>query len=127
MTDQSAHGSLQEEVAKLAAVLSARLQPTETAAKSRAGDWTPAADAARPVACELCPICQLIALVRGERTESIDKLLGSAMLLISALTDHLQPSEAAPEPAESPSRENSAPPSRPSAPSTPRVLRINVE
>lgn len=118
MTDQPSHGSLAEEFAKLAAVLSERLQ-SSTTPKPHPGDRSFGTESAVPAACEVCPICQLIALVRGQRTESVDKLLGSAVTLMAALTDHLQqPESAPPEPAD---------PSTASQQQTSRVFRINVE
>jgi hypothetical protein len=83
------HGSLSEEAGKLAEILEAWL----AGARQSAGAWA-AADPTDSAAggerlhspeCRVCPICRLLALLRGVRPETYEHLLDAAASLVAAL------------------------------------------
>lgn len=85
--------SLTDELRKLAVALS-KLEDHDAhgAAPDGAGaseDPNEPPASAQPAACRYCPICQLIALARGQRTESLDSLVTAATGLLSALTSYV--------------------------------------
>ena len=82
------HGSLHEEAGKLAEVLEAWL----ASAREGAGGWLAgatdgpgAADGATSPECRLCPICRLLAVLRGARPETYEHLLDAAASVVAAL------------------------------------------
>lgn len=80
------HGSLQEEAGKLAELLEAWL----AGARQTAGAWAsadPAGDGEGPHSpeCRICPICRLLALLRGVRPETYEHLLDAAASLLAAV------------------------------------------
>lgn len=85
--------SLTDELRKLAVALSkledhdAHGAAAEGATASEDPHGAPAS--AQPAACRYCPICQLIALARGQRTESLDSLVTAATGLLGALTSYV--------------------------------------
>jgi hypothetical protein len=80
------HGSLHEEAGKLAELLEAWL----AGARQSAGAWA-ASDPEDEGAglhspeCRVCPICRMLALVRGVRPETYEHLLDAAASLLAAL------------------------------------------
>lgn len=98
------HATLGEELRAVAALLLERLGP----ALERARAGAPAAEGT----CASCPVCAVLALVRGERPELAARLAERASALLDALAAALD-EPPAPEPA------------RPAP--TRRVQRIRVE
>lgn len=80
----TAHGTLAEEARRLAEAFS---------------DWSHdhtvglAADAATAEECRYCPLCQLIAVVRGQRPEVSARLLESGAAFLEALRTLLTPAD----------------------------------
>ena len=80
------HGSLHEEAGKLAEILEAWL----AGARQSASAWSAAnadgdADGLHSPECRICPICRLLATVRGVRPETYEHLLDAAASLLAAL------------------------------------------
>ncbi|GAB3302538.1 hypothetical protein EK0264_02015 [Epidermidibacterium keratini] len=85
--DQDKVEGLTDELRKLAAALG-KLDD-HTAHDAPAGAVSGESETTQPAACRYCPICQLIALARGQRTESLDSLVTAATGLLSALTSYV--------------------------------------
>jgi hypothetical protein len=80
------HGSLSEEAGKLAEILEAWL----AGARQSAGAWAAAeptgdSESLHSPECRVCPICRLLALLRGVRPETYEHLLDAAASLVAAL------------------------------------------
>ena len=93
------HGTLQEEAAKLAEVLEVWLAGAREAAgawlpdpEAAPGDGAGAGGAAAPE-CRLCPICRLLAALRGVRPETFEHLLDAAASLVAALRVNVEASD----------------------------------
>lgn len=81
-------GSIGEELHKLTAAFAQWATTHRTDAE---GDTARTGQAAgRPISCDYCPICQLIAIGRGQRPEAVAKLIDSATLALHAVTEYLQ-------------------------------------
>jgi hypothetical protein len=122
------HGEVGEELRLLGLALLDRVEPRmrsvlaglRVEAAAAAGQ---PAGAERPVACEWCPVCATIALVRGEAPELGGRVADHAGALLTALRAVLdqpaqQPREprepqTAPEPEERPERAVREPPAQP--------------
>lgn len=74
----------------------------------------------RPASCDYCPICQLIALGRGQRPEAVAKLVDTATLALHALTEYLQAQDKPHEHGGSDRDANPEPPE-------PRVQHIDID
>lgn len=78
------HGSLHEEAGKLAELLEAWL----AGARQSAGEWAAEAtvdEGLHSPECRVCPICRLLAMLRGVRPETYEHLLDAAASLLAAL------------------------------------------
>ena len=83
------HGSLQEEAGKLAEILETWL----AGARQSAGAWAAAqstgsatdGETLQSPECRICPICRMLALLRGVRPETYEHLLDAAASLVAAL------------------------------------------
>lgn len=96
-------GSLTDELQKLTGALAKwastrasqanqRASAGDPASQPAAGDWSAPAqgESPRPASCDYCPICQLIALGRGQRPEAVAKLIDAATLALQSVTSYLQ-------------------------------------
>ncbi|MCW2525839.1 MAG: hypothetical protein JWM76_699 [Pseudonocardiales bacterium] len=75
MTDEHDLGSLGEEAAKLLGAAQEWVQ--------RVSEKAPIATGAPE--CEVCPVCQLIAVVRGDRPDLVEKIGDTARTVVNAL------------------------------------------
>jgi hypothetical protein len=79
MTGQEPAGTLGEEAAKLLAALRGMFATGGAGALGREHLATGAPE------CTWCPLCQLIALLRGDRPEASEKLLEAGQAVVTAL------------------------------------------
>jgi hypothetical protein len=82
------HGSLSEEAGRLAEAFAGWVNSSDAAAtwrRSAGAIPEEGAEAAPPPECAVCPVCQLLRLVRGLRPEVFEQLsIASAALLAAA-------------------------------------------
>lgn len=95
-------------------------------AQNHVGDWgSHEHQAAAPTSCAVCPLCQLIALVRGERPEVLGKLVEAGTIALSALAGLVE--SHAPATTESSTKSSPSPAPTATASEPPiRVQRIDV-
>ncbi len=105
-------GSLGDELQKLTGAF-AQWANARGATSAAASDTS-----SRPASCDYCPICQLIALGRGQRPEAVAKLIDTATLALHALTEYLQ--------AQDKPHEHQGSDTEPE-PSEPRVQHIDID
>ena len=100
MTTPHAHdfGSVGDEAAKL-------LEAVQDWARSTFGEGASARMSTGSPECEWCPLCQLVAVLRGDRPETTEKIVAAGTAMMSALRSLLDP------PA-SPTDHEEAPPAR---------------
>jgi hypothetical protein len=79
-------GSVSEEAAKLLVALQGWAKEHVGDASRVAGGLGSSYIADGSAACRVCPLCQLIALVRGINPESLDQVTHAAGSMLSALT-----------------------------------------
>lgn len=79
-------GSVSEEAAKLLAALQGWTKEHVTDYSRTAGGLGASHIADGSAACKICPLCQLIAFVRGINPESLEQLTHAAGSMLSALT-----------------------------------------
>jgi hypothetical protein len=80
------HGTLAEEAAKLAEIVETWLAGARQSAGAwAAGEQTGEGEPFHSPECRLCPICRLLALLRGVRPETYEHLLDAAASLVAAL------------------------------------------
>ncbi|PRZ41371.1 hypothetical protein CLV47_11099 [Antricoccus suffuscus] len=90
-------------------------------ANARGADSEAASESSeRPASCDYCPICQLIALGRGQRPEAVAKLIDTATLALHALTEYLQ-SQDKPHEHQGPQGDTNP------APPEPKVQHIDID
>lgn len=120
MTEQV--GTLGEEARRLVQALATWAENTSPRSSAPthvyAGDWADGpAPGERPVTCGYCPLCQVIALARGQKPEVVAKLVEAATAALGALAllaDGGQP----PAPTPAPDVDDTPP--------SPPVQRINI-
>jgi hypothetical protein len=78
-------GSVSEEAVKLLAALQGWAREHVGDASRAAGDLSTSYISDGSAACRVCPLCQLIALVRGINPESLDQVTHAAGSMLSAL------------------------------------------
>lgn len=115
-------GTLGEEARRLVQALTAWVENTSARPNAPthvyAGDWADGpAPGERPTTCGYCPLCQAIALARGQKPEVVAKLVEAATAVLGALA-LLTDGPEAPVPAP-PSDADDAPPTSP-------VQRIDI-
>lgn len=120
-------GALGAEAKRLAKALADWAESrTADPAQNHVGDWgSHEHPAAAPASCAVCPLCQLIALVRGERPEVLVRLVEAGTVALSALAGLVESHASAPP---EPGTKSSAAAAHPPTASEPpiRVQRINV-
>ena len=106
-------GSVADEAMKL-------LETIQDWTRRTFGDSAGSHDCSAATVCEWCPLCQVIAMLRGDRPEATEKLVAAGSAVLSALRAILDST------ASSPSSSASTQPPSDDEPSTARVQRINL-
>lgn len=113
---QQPHGRFEDDLAGLVETARALVDPAQQWAKRTFGELN---SEHRPEDCRWCPICQFVALVRGEAPELAEKLSEAAATFtatVKALLDTAQDrSTSRPRPRPSPTLAPDATPASPSA------------
>jgi len=91
--DNSEVGSIGEELQRLTAAVAQWAATHRVDAGARDDAGVPEGASTRPASCDYCPICQLIAIGRGQHPEAVAKLIDTATLALRAVTDYLQAQE----------------------------------
>lgn len=79
------HGTLHEEAGKLAELLEAWLAGARQSTSAWAAEHPAEEEHLRSPECRICPLCRLLAMLRGVRPETYEHLLDAAASLIAAL------------------------------------------
>jgi hypothetical protein len=119
VTPHSHAGSVGDEASRL-------LDAVQDWARSTFGEGESARMSTGSPECEWCPLCQLVAVLRGDRPEATEKIVAAGTAVMSALRSLLD--SPAPEGQASPSEQppSDQPPSAPQ-PSAPRVQHIDLD
>lgn len=95
---ESGTGSLVDEARRLAEALSRVTAQWGESPTTRLSDWAHQHDMGDAPECRYCPLCRLIALLRGDRPEVAARLLAAGTAFAEALRTAVVPPVTDPEP-----------------------------